>query len=200
VIPYAHLIQFPADWIRTRRDHDRFLNLIVVIAFLHQYQRAWKEYRLENAEGALPATASGYIEATLQDYTIAYEIAADILGNTFAELDKTTADFYAKLESMVEIGAKASKVPVEEYSFTRRQVRSFTKLAPHIVKNLMRTLTDLEYLDVKKAPSGSKYFYSLAEEKKEKGELLGLTKPEELKSKLSVVAPIVAPTTEGGEK
>jgi len=185
VIPYAHLIQFPADWIRTRRDHDRFLNLIVVITFLHQYQRPQKEYRLENAEGAMPPTASGYIEATLQDYAIAYKIAADVLRNTFAELDKMAADFYAQLESMVEIGAKASKVPVEKYMFTRRQARTFTKLPAHVVKNLMRTLTDLEYLDVKKAPSGSKYFYSLAEQGKEKGVLLGLSTPEELKHKLS---------------
>ena len=33
VIPYAEKIEFPAGWLRTRRDHQRFLNLIEVIAF-----------------------------------------------------------------------------------------------------------------------------------------------------------------------
>ena len=204
VIPYAHLIQFPADWIRTRRDHDRFLNLIVVIAFLHQYQRPLAV--VGNVAGAKEGVP--YIEATEEDYSSAYKLASDVLGNTFAELDKTTSDFYAQLESMVEIGAKASKVPVEEYTFTRRQARNFTKLAPHVVKNLMRTLTDLEYLDVKKAPSGSKYFYALAEQQKEKGEILGLTTPQELKDKLQdreahhnpTASTVVAVMTKGSKK
>ena len=39
VIPYADQLTFPTAWMRTRRDHARFLNLIEVSAFLHQYQR-----------------------------------------------------------------------------------------------------------------------------------------------------------------
>ena len=39
VIPYVHLLRFPSRWLRTRRDHERFLCLIDVLAFLHQYQR-----------------------------------------------------------------------------------------------------------------------------------------------------------------
>ena len=39
VIPYADRLTFPDAWMRTRRDHARFLNLIEVSAFLHQHQR-----------------------------------------------------------------------------------------------------------------------------------------------------------------
>ena len=228
VIPYAHLIQFPADWIRTRRDHDRFLNLIVVITFLHQYQRPWKEYRLENAEGALPfgmtsshsSSASGYIEATLQDYSIAYDLASDVLGNTFAELDKTTSDFYTQLESMVETAAKVSKVSVEEYTFTRRQARNFTKLASHLVHALMQTLIRLEYVSYRGKGNGSRHHYQLVQEKEgehKSSPLQGLTTLQELKDKFRelkthspavsteahhspTASTVVASTTKGGKK
>ena len=39
VIPFADRLSFPSSWMRTRRDHARFLNLIEVSAFLHQHQR-----------------------------------------------------------------------------------------------------------------------------------------------------------------
>ena len=39
VIPFADKLSFPTGWMRTRRDHARFLNLIEVSAFLHQHQR-----------------------------------------------------------------------------------------------------------------------------------------------------------------
>ena len=39
IIPYVDLIEFPASWLRGRRDNDRFLSLIEGIAFLHQHQR-----------------------------------------------------------------------------------------------------------------------------------------------------------------
>ena len=45
----------------TRRDHARFLNLIEVSAFLHQYQREKK---------------SGAIVATVEDYAVAYQLAS----------------------------------------------------------------------------------------------------------------------------
>jgi hypothetical protein len=49
---------------RTRRDHACFLNLIEVSAFLHQFQRE---------------KPSGAIQATVADYKIAYELAAQVL-------------------------------------------------------------------------------------------------------------------------
>ena len=55
VIPYVDLLSFPSQWLRTRRDHERFLCLIEASAFLHQHQRTRKEY------GEVP-----YIEATLE--------------------------------------------------------------------------------------------------------------------------------------
>ena len=58
VIPFADRLSFPSSWMRTRRDHARFLNLIEVSAFLHQHQRE------RSREGA--------IVAALADYEAAY--------------------------------------------------------------------------------------------------------------------------------
>ena len=46
--------RFPSSWMRTRRDHARFLNLIEVSAFLHQHQRE------RTAEGAIVASLADY--------------------------------------------------------------------------------------------------------------------------------------------
>ncbi|MEK7862845.1 MAG: DNA primase, partial [Chloroflexota bacterium] len=38
-VPFSDHLRFPADSLRTRRDHPRFLNLIAGVAYLHQKQR-----------------------------------------------------------------------------------------------------------------------------------------------------------------
>jgi hypothetical protein len=199
VIPFAHLIQFPADWIRTRRDHDRFLNLIIVIAFLHQYQREQKTIPAQSSPlptsvFSLQSSAYSYIESSLQDYTVAYTLASSVLWNTFAELDKSTADFYTQLEIFVEQGIKGKDIKTEDYTFTRRQARTHTKIPDYLVKRFMRTLTDLEYLDVKKGHQGSRYTYTIAGSKVSSQILPGLTTPQVLKHKIQErEATIVAP-------
>ena len=71
VIPFADRLTFPSAWMRTRRDHARFLNLIEVSAFLHQHQR-------ERRDGA--------IVASLADYAVAYALAGEVLSETLSDL------------------------------------------------------------------------------------------------------------------
>ena len=63
VIPFAEKLRFPSSWMRTRRDHARFLNLIEVLAFLHQHQRE--------------RTRDGAIVASLADYEAAYALSGE---------------------------------------------------------------------------------------------------------------------------
>src|SRR5581483_7963728 len=58
VIPFAEQVDFPNQWLRTRRDHLRFLNLIEAIAFLHQHQRERKQ----------APDGREYIEASIADH------------------------------------------------------------------------------------------------------------------------------------
>jgi hypothetical protein len=179
VIPFAHLIQFPADWIRTRRDHDRFLNLIIVIAFLHQYQREQKPLAV-----AGDVVDQSYIEASFEDYCIAYQLASSVLWNTFAELDKSTADFYTQLETMVKQAIHGKDLKPEDYTFTRRQVRTYTKIPHKAVHTFMQTLIQLEYLSYRGKGNGSRHYYQLIQEKNEV-KYSTLTTPEELCHRLA---------------
>ena len=174
IIPYIDLIDFPSDWIRTRRDHDRFLSLIVCIAFLHQYQRERKEMN-----------GKPYMEANLKDYLIAYKLAKTILFNTFADLEKPVADFYSSLFLMVEGKAGEQGISSLELEFTRRDVRAFTKRPDYLVHRHMSQLLSLEYVSIAKSgASGSRHFYKLVETGKKQKTFEGLTTPEELRHRL----------------
>lgn len=152
VIPYADAIEFPASWLRTRRDHQRFLNLIEVIAFLHQHQRPLKS----DAQTGLQ-----YIEATLADYEIARKLAEDILPDTLSDLKKPLSDFKDRIEEYVDAAAKTKKIGKHDVIFTRRTIREETGLPNHRIKELFAELEELEYLEVEKAQRGSMFRYRL---------------------------------------
>ena len=68
----------------SRRDHQRFLCLIEAVAFLHQHSRTRGVIR--KGEQAIE-----HIEATLEDYRLAYSLACDVLGITLHELSAPRA-------------------------------------------------------------------------------------------------------------
>ena len=81
VIPFAEKLVFPARYLRTRRDHERFLSLIEVAAFLHQHQRPRKTANLDGI-------STTYIEATVDDYALAYRLALRVLWVSLDELSR----------------------------------------------------------------------------------------------------------------
>ena len=85
VIPFATQLSFPSSWMRTRRDHARFLNLIEVSAFLHQYQRVKK---------------SGAIVATVEDYEVAYRLAKSVLTDTLSDLKASVRKTYEHIRKL----------------------------------------------------------------------------------------------------
>ncbi|MCP5006056.1 MAG: DNA primase, partial [Planctomycetes bacterium] len=48
--PYSNLLTFTSQSLRTRRDHMKYLNLILAIAYLFQYQRETKTMRHKGKE------------------------------------------------------------------------------------------------------------------------------------------------------
>src|SRR3990172_6997699 len=87
VIPFADRLSFPSSWMRTRRDHARFLNLIEVSAFLHQHQR-------QRSKGA--------IVASLADYAAAYALAAEVLRETLTDVKKPLREAYRRIQTLAE--------------------------------------------------------------------------------------------------
>ena len=166
-IPFVDHLKFPSKWMRTRRDYQKFLNLIEAVTFLHQYRRESKE------------TPDGikYIESTLEDYKIAYELSKDIFGDLLSELMKPEKDFLQKIKAML----KAQGI----LKFTCRMVREYTALPDHVVRRGLDILVRMEYLGLTEGKAGMKFEYQINPEPSKVQEIIeGLTTPEELKRRL----------------
>jgi DNA primase catalytic core len=75
VNPYADRLTFLNDRTRTRRDHEKYLTLIDVIALLQQHQRPIRSVR--HGEGEIR-----YVEVQLGDIALANQLAHEVLGRT----------------------------------------------------------------------------------------------------------------------
>ena len=176
VIPYATMLTFPTSWLRTRRDNLRLLNLIEAVVFLHQHQRPRKRL----------ASGVEYIEASVEDYAIAYSLAATVLGFGFDELRKPARDLLAVIETKVAEMAKERGLTTPVITFMRRDVRAWAGLPNHQVKLAMHEIEELEYIEVEKAPRGSRFTYRLvADPNARRAALSGLLTPVELYNRLA---------------
>ena len=175
-IPFAEVLTFPTSWLRTRRDNLRMLNLIEAVAFLHQFQRPRKR---------LPAGVE-YIEASVEDYAIAYSLATTALGFGLDELRKPARYLLALVESKVKGLAEERGARPATITFTRRDVRAWSGLPNHQVKLAMHELEELEYIEVEKAARGSRFVYRLvADARNRHVPLTGLLTPVELMNRLA---------------
>ena len=176
VNPFAVFLNFPDSQMRTRRDHDRFIDLIACVCFLRQYQ---KEYR-NNGNFQ-------YIECDLEDYGIAYNIMVNgVLASTMVEIPKGAMEIYETIREMVGVSAKKNNLKVNETSFTQRDLREFSGFGHTWIKQNLRILLDFEYINiVKGGNSRSKGFYKLREDEEIKALNLSIIpNPDEIKLKL----------------
>jgi len=173
LIPFTDRIKFPISWTRGRRDHDRLLCLIEVIAFLHQYQRP--TIRQEGEE---------YIEATVADYALAYELARTAFMHALTDVPREAKQLLSQIRGMVKEWSERLALDEKEYGFRRRDVREYTKQPDHLVKRAIRILEDLEYLHVRRSGRGGSFVYHIGRHHTEKDPLDGLTTPEELRNAL----------------
>lgn len=175
-IPYVDLIEFPDQWLRARRDNERFLALVATVAFLFQYQRP---------VGADTSCGDLFVTAAVDDYAVAYDLAYELLVEGLSELGKAHRELLAKIESMVKERSKAAGVRVEDYQFTRADIREYTGWPHHRVRDLIGRLEELEVLEVIVAPTrGRQAVYRLrGMGASGKNPLAGLPSPEEIRRK-----------------
>ena len=174
-IPYTKQLRFPASWTRGRRDHQRLLHLIEAVTFLHQAQRERKRAE-DGAE---------YIEATVDDYAQAYDLARAAFTQALADMPRNARLALTQIRAMVKDTCERMNLSQRDYGFRRRDVREYTKLPDHQIKRAMRVLEDLEYVHVRRGGRGGSFIYRLAADPREKDPLEGLTTPEELRKSLS---------------
>jgi DNA primase catalytic core len=187
VIPYAPLLRFPSKWLRTRRDNERFLCLIEAICFLHQHQR--ERHTSEESGGLL-----SYIEATLEDYRLAYALAKDVLSHTLHDLRKHSRELLEEIIAMA--GKKATEAQREpnEVLFSRREIREYTCWSDRKLKECLSQLEDLEYLEVVSGSKGKTFLYQLPERFScDRLALTGLMSPSELEEKMRCCAVFLQP-------
>ena len=153
VNPYAHRLTFLDDRTRTRRDHEKYLTLIDVIALLHQHQRP-----IRTTAGTQPLR---YIEVTLDDIALANQLAHEILGRTLDQLPPQTRRLLGLIVEMVNQECAAQQMQRAAYRFSRRAVRERTKWGDTQLKIHLARLTELEYLLIHRGGRGQSFEYEL---------------------------------------
>lgn len=137
---FAPLLNFPVKLMRTRRDHERFMDLIACVCFLRQYQK--KE---ETEDGVT------YIRCDLEDYSVAYKIMVEgVLSSTMRELPAGAQILYEQMRNLAKKEAEIQELDVTEISMTQRQIREYTGQSQQSVKMGIRQLIDFEYINVVK--------------------------------------------------
>ena len=161
VNPYADQLTFLDDRTRTRRDHEKYLTLIDVIALLHQHQRPIKTATVaDNATAGAPQTIE-YIEATLADIELANRIAHEVLGVSLDELPPQTRRVLASVRELVHARMAAQGVPQREVRFARGELRAATRTSDTQLKVHLARLAEMEYLLIHRAERGQGYVYEL---------------------------------------
>lgn len=188
VIPYATLLTFPADAVRHRRDHAKFLKLLRVIAFVHQHRKQRHKYV---AEGGREVE---YIMADMDDYREAYELAGELFGPTMDELDRRTRQVLVDLWNYAgrrcilaghrQLDGGVSLEDRQSISFTRREAAAACNMQVRAIKRHLDTLVEYELLTVSEGSQGKTYRYRLNVNDPYRPTLDELTTPEELEQRI----------------
>jgi len=161
VNPYGEHLNFPSRLMRSRRDNDRFIDLIATVCFLRQFQKEVKIHEEGNER-------IEYIECDLKDYEIAYRIMTEnLLKSMLLEITPSDEKLYEAIREMAKEEAKNQNLRVSEVGFTQRQIREYTGLGQSWVKQHLRTLVELEYLMITGGGrSGTRNTYRLRNDEK----------------------------------
>ena len=155
--PYAQFLTFPDQTTRLRRDHEKYLTLIDVIAFLHQHQREVK--RAQRGEQVVE-----YIEVTLADIALANRIAHDVLGRSLDELPPQTRRLLKLIDGHVGAESQRQGVKRADVRFSRRALREAIAWGDTQLRVHLERLVDLEYVLTHREGPGGKYVYELVYE------------------------------------
>ena len=179
VNPYAELLTFTSKSLRARRDHTKYLNLILAVAYLLQYQR--KVHQITHNGKTLD-----YINVTLADIERANTIANEVLGRSLDELSPPSRALLKLIRQMVLEYCRKTGIKPEDYHFTRKEIRHFSGWSDFQIKIHIKQLEELEYIYPVMGKRGKTYVYELLvgdEYQEEKPFLVGLIDIETLRKK-----------------
>ena len=192
VNPFEPLLSYAEDRLAVRRDNPKYLNLVLAVTFLYQFQRPVKH----DGQSGLD-----YLETTLDDIAIANDLAAALFGQSLDDLSRPSRELLKLIRRMVD-GMQRKTGPPDgkragggvmagaAATFNRRAVREFTGWSDYQVKIHIKALEELEYLVPLSGRRGQIFWYKLAWEGEGlEGErfLPGLIPVEELRRKAEVL-------------
>ena len=152
VNPFEPLLAYGDGRLLFRRDHPKYLNLILAVTFLHQHQRAVKH----------DAELGDYIETTLDDIAIANALAAELFGQSLDELSFPSRELLRLIGEFVAARAAAANTTAEEIAWTRRELREAIQWTEARLRAHLEELVRLEYLAASGGRWGKAFTYRLA--------------------------------------
>ena len=149
--PFEPLLGYGDDRLLFRRDHPKYLNLILVITFLFQMQRPIKQ----------SATIGEHIEVALDDIALANELALELFGHSLDDLPPPSRELLRLIR--VHVRRRATELGVEpsRVEFHRRELREALKLSEFQLRKYLRPLVELEYIQPVGGRFGQLYSYRL---------------------------------------
>ena len=137
--PIAGHLDFPDILMRTRRDHERFIDLIAAVCFLRQYQKAEQE-QVNPVNGEVIY----YIECDVEDYRIAYSIInGSVLPSTYQHFPAFAMLVLRSSARACEEAGQGTGNQSKEVLLSQRMIREGHIIKPGTaIKRYMRILAD----------------------------------------------------------
>jgi hypothetical protein len=159
--PYAKDLAFGSTRLRSRRDHQKYLDLINVMALVHQYQRPIKS--AQDIDGQ----PFQYIEVLKEDIARVDAIMREVLEQSTDELWPASRRMLAILEAWAqELPLQAAAINGHRNGrrqWTRREIREKTAWSDTQVRMVLGQLVEFEYVLQYGGGQGRIAFYQLAE-------------------------------------
>ena len=155
--PFATLLKYGdpdgnTGTLTQRRDHPKYLNLILVVTFLHQHQRAVTH----------DAELGDYIESTLEDVAIANALVSELMSQTLDELSFPSRELLRLIGNYVAERARATGKKPETVEWNRRELREAIQWTEARLRLHLAELVKLECLSTGGGRWGKAFNYRLA--------------------------------------
>jgi hypothetical protein len=155
----------------------KYLNLILAIAYLFQYQREIKKMKHTRKD-------IEYITVKISDIEKANKIAGEVIGMSLDELSPPTKRLLLIIQEMVLKACEEKNLSPQDYKFSRRNIREYTGWSDFQIRTHIKELEDLEYIYSVSGKKGKEYVYELVYTGDDEiQKLLGQIDIEELKQK-----------------
>ena len=155
--PYEDELTYHSKTLRSRRDNQKYLDMIKVMTLAYQYQRPVKS--AQDIDGQ----PFQYIQVTREDIARVDALLREVLPQTTDELWPASRRM---LDLLRQWAAELPLMNGTPHTWTRRQIRERTGWSDTQVRLVLAQLTDFEYLAQTGYGQGRRTFYRLADEVK----------------------------------